>query len=235
MLTLRKLKTLIDTPKKGEKLPTAKKLRTDKSSYVVAHKTVGEGANELHIIVYQCGYAVYGIGSRETVFPVNEKCNYGYSSVIEKRRKEEDRYNTWNSKTGLREKQYFCEVPEEFFEEEEWYLCLMLIGEDRLAHNLDMRDRGRCISYNGISEDFKGMEDELANVEERVNLQQITEKMMSVLSKKQKKVVYEFYWNQKTHKKIAEENDVTRNAVTEMLKYALNKIEQSFDEEGNKK
>lgn len=88
MLTLRKLKTLIDTPKKGEKLPTAKKLRTDKSSYVVAHKTVGEGANELHIIVYQCGYAVYGIGSRETVFPVNEKCNYGYSSVIEKRRKE---------------------------------------------------------------------------------------------------------------------------------------------------
>lgn len=43
MLTLRKLKTLIDTPKKGEKLPTAKKLRTDKSSYVVAHKTVGEG------------------------------------------------------------------------------------------------------------------------------------------------------------------------------------------------
>ena len=42
MLTLRKLKTLIDTPKKGEKLPTAKKLRTDKSSYVVAHKTVGE-------------------------------------------------------------------------------------------------------------------------------------------------------------------------------------------------
>ena len=37
MLTLRKLKTLIDTPKKGEKLPTAKKLRTDKSSYVVAH------------------------------------------------------------------------------------------------------------------------------------------------------------------------------------------------------
>ena len=41
--------------------------------------------------------------------------------------------------------------------------------------------------------------------------------------------------NKKTHKKIAEENDVTRNAVTEMLKYALNKIEQSFDEEGNKK
>ncbi|EKC53417.1 hypothetical protein LEA_16386 [human gut metagenome] len=36
-------------------------------------------------------------------------------------------------------------------------------------------------------------------------------------------------------KKLAEENDVTRNAVTVMLKYALNKIEQSFDEEGNKK
>ena len=78
----------------------------------------------------------------------------------------------------------------------------MLIGEDRLAHNLDMRDRGRCISYNGISEDFKGMEDELANVEERVNLQQITEKMMSVLSKKQKKVVYESIGTRKHIKKL---------------------------------
>lgn len=33
----------------------------------------------------------------------------------------------------------------------------MLIGEDRLAHNLATRDRGRCISFNGISEDFEGM------------------------------------------------------------------------------
>mgnify|MGYP000096171524 CR=1 FL=1 len=38
------------------------------------------------------------------------------------------------------------------------------------------------------------------DVEERVNRQQIAEEMMSVLSDKQKKVVQEFYWNQKTHK-----------------------------------
>lgn len=56
---------------------------------------------------------------------------------------------------GLREKKYFCELEESFFEKEEWYLRLMLIGEDRLAHNLATRDRGRCISFNGISEDFK--------------------------------------------------------------------------------
>ena len=38
MLTLRTLKELIDTPKKGEKLPTPKQLRTGESP-VVAHKT----------------------------------------------------------------------------------------------------------------------------------------------------------------------------------------------------
>ena len=234
MLTLRTLKELIDTPKRGEKLPTPKQLRTGESP-VVAHKTTGAGVNEVHIIVYQCGYAVYEIGNRVTVFPVNLELGYGYSSVIQKSRTEEERYNIWNQETGLREKKYFCELDESFFETEEWYWRLMLIGEDRLAHNLAMRDRGRCISYSGISEDFKGMEDELADIEERVNRHQITEEMLSVLSDKQKKVVKEYYWNQKTHKQIANENGVKKNAVTELLKYALNKIEQNFDEDGKLK
>ena len=234
MLTLRTLKELIDTPKRGEKLPTPKQLRTGESP-VVAHKTTGAGVNEGHIIVYQSGYAVYGIGNRATVFPVNLELGYGYSSVTEKKRKEDEKYNTWNPETGLREKKYFCELEESFFEKEEWYLRLMLIGEDRLAHNLATRDRGRCISFNGISEDFEGMEDELMDVEERVNHQQIAEEMMSVLSDKQKKVVQEFYWNQKTHKQIAKENGVKRNAVTEILKYALNKIEKNYDEDGKKR
>ena len=81
----------------------------------------------------------------------------------------------------------------------------------------------------------KPMEDELMDVEERVNRQQIAEEMMSVLSDKQKKVVQEFYWNQKTHKQIAKENGVKRNAVTEILKYALNKIEKNYDEDGKKR
>ena len=118
---------------------------------------------------------------------------------------------------------------------EEWYLRLMLIGEDRLAHNLATRDRGRCISFNGISEDFEGMEDELMDVEERVNRQQIAEEMMSVLSDKQKKVVQEFYWNQKTHKQIAKENGTGRTAVTNMLQNALNIIEEKFNEYGELK
>ena len=234
MLTLRTLKKLIETPENGEKIPTPKQLRTGKSP-VVAHKTTGEGVNEVHISVYQCGYAVYEIGNRVTVFPVNMELGYGYSSVIQESCTEEERYNTWNPETGLREKKYFCELDESFFETEEWYWRLMLIGEDRLAHNLAMRDRGRCISYSGISEDFKGMEDELADIEERVNRHQITEEMLSVLSDKQKKVVKEYYWNQKTHKQIANENGVKKNAVTGMLKYALNKIEQNFDEDGGKR
>ena len=231
MLTLRTLKELIETPKSGEKIPTLRQLRTGKSP-VVAHKTTGAGANEVHIIVYQCGYAVYEIGNRVTVFPVNLELGYGYSSVIQKSRTEEERYNIWNQETGLREKKYFCELDESFFDTEEWYLRLMLLGEDRLAHNLAMRDRGRCISYSGISEDFKGMEDELADIEERVNRHQITEEMLSVLSDKQKKVVKEYYWNQKTHEQIAKKNGTGRTAVTNMLQNALNLIEEKFNEYG---
>ena len=54
MLTLRTLKELIDTPKRGEKLPTPKQLRTGESP-VVAHKITGAGVNEVHIIVRVCG------------------------------------------------------------------------------------------------------------------------------------------------------------------------------------
>lgn len=50
MLTLRTLKELIDTPKRGEKLPTPKQLRTGESP-VVAHKTTGAGVNE-YILSY---------------------------------------------------------------------------------------------------------------------------------------------------------------------------------------
>ena len=48
MLTLRTLKELIDTPKRGEKLPTPKQLRTGESP-VVAHKITGAGVNEVHM------------------------------------------------------------------------------------------------------------------------------------------------------------------------------------------
>ena len=188
-----------------------------------------------HIIVYQSGYAVYGIGNRVTVFPGKSGTWLWLFFCDRKKRKEDEKYNTWNPETGLREKKYFCELEESFLKRKKWYLRLMLIGEDRLAHNLATRDRGRCISFNGISEDFEGMEDELMDVEERVNRQQIAEEMMSVLSDKQKKIVQEFYWNQKTHKQIAKENGVKRNAVTEILKYALNKIEKNYDEDGKKR
>lgn len=169
------------------------------------------------------------VSETEQQWPVNLELGYGYSSVTEKKRKEDEKYNTWNPETGLREKKYFCELEESFFEKEEWYLRLMLIGEDRLAHNLATRDRGRCISFNGISEDFEGMEDELMDVEERGFVNQIAEEMMSVLSDKQKKVVQEFYWNQKTHKQIAKENGTGRTAVTNMLQNALNIIEEKFN------
>ena len=97
MLTLRTLKELIDTPKRGEKLPTPKQLRTGESP-VVAHKTTGAGVNEVHIIVYQSGYAVYGIGNRATVFPVNLELGYGYSSVTEKKRKEDEKVSLTDGK-----------------------------------------------------------------------------------------------------------------------------------------
>ena len=79
MLTLRTLKELIDTPKRGEKLPTPKQLRTGESP-VVAHKTTGAGVNEVHIIVYQSGYAVY----KETMQSLLREADWVYMGNSER-------------------------------------------------------------------------------------------------------------------------------------------------------
>lgn len=201
MLTLRTLKGLIDIPKRGERVPSAKKFREGKIP-VIAQKVSGQGERMVNITVYKCGYAVYQVANRVRVFPVNLELSYGYSSVVESAVTEQERYGDWDSKNKMRKKKCFSRVEESFFDEEEWCWRLMLIGEDRLAANLSNRDRKQCcFSYDGISEDFKGLADPLMEIEEQISRKQIVDELMSILNEEQKELVKSVYWEHKTHEK----------------------------------
>lgn len=132
MLTLRELKKMIQTPEKNEKIPTDKLLKERKIP-VVASKKIGNGERMALVAVYQNGYAMYQTAGRVTVFPVSS-CRYEYESVM-------------NGKT--------VRMEESFFDEKEWYLSLLMIGEDRIVSNSLSRDRNhKCFSYHAIAEDY---------------------------------------------------------------------------------
>ena len=124
MLTLRKLKEMVESPKKGEKKPSCKSLREGKCP-VVAQKIIQNEVGEVTITVYKNGYVVYQAQNRVTVFPIEDISGYRYSSV---------------AGNG-----YGCDLKESYFEEAEWYLRFVLRGEDRLSINLDaLSVRERC-------------------------------------------------------------------------------------------
>ena len=120
MLTLRKLKEMIESPKKGAKKPTPKSLREGKAP-VIAQKVIKSDTDLVTITVYKNGYVVYEAMSRVTVFPIEDISGYRYSSVAGS--------------------SYGCDLDESYFEEAEWYLRFLLHGEDRLSINLDSRNQ----------------------------------------------------------------------------------------------
>ena len=123
MLTLRKLKEIVESPKKGEKKPSCRSLR--EGCPVVAQKIIQNEVGVVTITVYKNGYVVYQAQNRVTVFPIEDISGYRYSSV---------------AGNG-----YGCDLTESYFEEAEWYLRFVLRGEDRLSINL----RKHCTGHGG--------------------------------------------------------------------------------------
>lgn len=230
MLKLRVLKERMEIPKKGTKIPTAKALR-ESGIPVLVQKTVGFSESAIQIIAYQNGYIVYQVGKRTTVFPVNLKEGYLYSSVVE----EHKSMKTVSDLDSLDSDMLMPEllqmdIGESYFDEEEWFLHFMLIGEDRLAHNLSCRDRGRCISYSGISEECDLMDDKSEAFLDKLLNREMMEELLSVLNERQRQVVELYFEGQYTQEQIAKMMGMKgRTSVTNMLSRALKKMEQSFD------
>ena len=83
------------------------------------------------IIAYQTGYVLYCVGDYATVFPLFTCRDY----VYEAERK-------------------IAVVEENFFDDQPWYVRLILEGEDRLWRNRETREHNNCVSYSCISEEW---------------------------------------------------------------------------------
>ena len=112
MLTLQELKQVVSNREERRKVPSAKYLR--ENEVAVAKQRLMDCAE---IIAYQTGYVLYCVGDYATVFPLFTCRDY----VYEAERK-------------------IAVVEENFFDDQPWYVRLILEGEDRLWRNRETRE-----------------------------------------------------------------------------------------------
>ena len=196
MLTLQELKRISDVPGYGAKLPTAKQLR--ESGLAVVQERIGQDSE---IAAYRSGYVLYQVGRHSTVFPLHSCRDYLYLSG-------------GNA----------VHLPEQFFCNEEWYLRLVLEGEDRLERNHEEKERNWNISYSAISEDWGAMENLTESVMEHLVRQETVAEVLQALTERQKYIVQRYYLQEETQEQISKELGISQQAVSSMLSQAIHNI-----------
>lgn len=216
MITLRMLKESVRVPESGAKLPTWKELR-ESGTAVCARKQTGE--DDAEVSVYETGYVLYRIGTRYTVFPINLEDSYTYSSVT-------DEPGGSNS-AGC--------IPADCLEDAEWYFLLILIGEDRLQHNLSCRDRGKCVGSDDFcaEDNYLGKRNYYASpVEEEFILHEQVDELMGKLNDLQKEAIHHIYWEEQTHEQAAREMGYKgKSGVANVVGRALRTMRKAADDE----
>ena len=107
MLTLKELKKIVKVADVEKRIPSVKSLKEHK---VVVKEMINADTT---ISVYDHGYVLYTAGNQSTVFPLHSCDDYEYVSV------------TGDNK----------EFNKEFFDNENWYIRLLMEAEDRMAYS----------------------------------------------------------------------------------------------------
>lgn len=199
MLTLQELKRITDVPGFGEKLPTAKQLRTSRLALI--QERLGKDSK---ISVYQSGYVLYQVGKHSTVFLLHSCREYLYLA---------------DEKTVI--------LPEQFFENREWYLRLVLEGEDRLNRNHEEKERSWNVSYSAVSEDWPAMENWTESMLEHLTKQETVTEILAGLSARQKYVIQKYYLQEETQEQISKELGISQQAVSLVLSQAIRSIRKN--------
>lgn len=198
MRTLEELKKITTQTEDRQKPPTAKQLR--ESGRVIVQKQLGQ---ETEISVYQNGYVLYQSEKHSTVFFLHSCQDYSY---------------ILDGKT-------VC-LPEQYFDKENWYLRLVLEGEDRLRRNFEERERTWTISYDALSENGVVMKSLTESTAEYVARKETIKQLLQNLTKKQRCVVQKYYLQEKTQGQISKELGISQQAVSSMLSQAISNIQK---------
>ena len=163
--------------------------------------------------VYEDGYVLYETGDRSTVFHI-EDCTGEvdeYGSVVSE-------YGTDAAKMT------------EVFDNEAWYLKLMLIGDMRLRHNQEVREQKHSVSYSAVAEDWNVMADKKHDGElSRLENEETIQAAANALTELQWLIFKLFNVDELSQKEIADELGISQQMVSKHLKAARNNLDQMLE------
>ena len=192
-MTLRELLRRIDRTT-GKTVPTAAWLRSGISPVTA----VQEINASVRLVVYQNGFTLYEVEGNSTVLRTDHCGGYCYYG-----RQSQD------------------SISYEDFMEMDWWVRLLMEGEDRLIHNQNARIERNEYSLESWSENFQAYSEDF---QDRLEIQEVLAEALAMLTNRQREVVQYYYMEGLGEKEIARIYGISQQAVSLTLSDARKKL-----------
>ena len=204
MLTLKELKKIVKVADMEKRIPSVKSLKEHK---VVVKEMINADTT---ISVYDHGYALYTAGNQSTVFPLHSCDDYEYVSV------------TGDNK----------EFNKEFFDNENWYIRLLMEAEDRMTYSQSKISTNHGVFSNSdVTDDAEIMRGSSKDFVDDVIDREILHALIKELTERQKMVLNLVYFEEMRQQDVADYLGIKQQSVNDLLNRALKTMKKKAENE----
>ena len=204
MLTLKELKKIVKVADVEKRIPSVKSLKEHK---VVVKEMINADTT---ISVYDHGYVLYTAGNQSTVFPLHSCDDYEYVSV------------TGDNK----------EFNKEFFDNENWYIRLLMEAEDRMAYSQSKISTNHGVFSNSdVTDDAEIMRGSSKDFVDDVIDREILNALIKELTERQKTVLNLVYFEEMRPQDVADYLGIKQQSVNDLLNRALKTMKKKAENE----
>ena len=204
MLTLKELKKIVKVADVEKRIPSVKSLKEHK---VVVKEMINADTT---ISVYDHGYVLYTAGNQSTVFPLHSCDDYEYESV------------TGDNK----------EFNKEFFDNENWYIRLLMEAEDRMAYSQSKISTNHGVFSNSdVTDDAEIMRGSSKDFVDDVIDREILNALIKELTERQKMVLNLVYFEEMRQQDVADYLGIKQQSVNDLLNRALKTMKKKAENE----
>ena len=204
MLTLKELKKIVKVADMEKRIPSVKSLKEHK---VVVKEMINADTT---ISVYDHGYVLYTAGNQSTVFPLHSCDDYEYVSV------------TGDNK----------EFNKEFFDNENWYIRLLMEAEDRMAYSQSKISTNHGVFSNSdVTDDAEIMRGSSKDFVDDVIDREILKALIKELTERQKTVLNLVYFEEMRQQDVADYLGIKQQSVNDLLNRALKTMKKKAENE----
>lgn len=204
MLTLKELKKIVKVADMEKRIPSVKSLKEHK---VVVKEMINADTT---ISVYDHGYVLYTAGNQSTVFPLHSCDDYEYVSV------------TGDNK----------EFNKEFFDNENWYIRLLMEAEDRMTYSQSKISTNHGVFSNSdVTDDAEIMRGSSKDFVDDVIDREILHALLKELTERQKMVLNLVYFEEMRQQDVADYLGIKQQSVNDLLNRALKTMKKKAENE----